>query len=93
MKQNSLKRRFLSLPFRSGEVLLREEDSRGQGRIDPIETFSHGQLVKRSIDSKGSGQLDALYLFKDGRLIRDERQYKVRCLPLRFVKIGFTFVA
>ena len=42
MKQNSLKRRFLSLPFRSGEVLLREEDSRGQGRIDPIETFSHG---------------------------------------------------
>ena len=57
MKQNSLKRRFLSLPFRSGEVLLREEDSRGQGRIDPIETFSHGQLVKRLIDSKGVGSL------------------------------------
>src|SRR5207253_2506980 len=69
------------------------EEPRGQGRIDPIETFSHGQLVKRSIDSKGSGKLDALYLFKDGRLIRDERQYKVRCLTLRFVKIGFTFVA
>ena len=59
------------MPFRSGEVVLREEDSRGQGRIDPIETFSHGQLVKRLIDSKGSGKLDALYLFKDGRLIRD----------------------
>jgi len=79
------------LPFRSGEVVLREEDSRDQGRIDPIETFSHGQLVKRLIDSKGSGKLDALYLFKDGRLIRDERQYKVRRLPP--VKIGFTCVA
>ena len=77
------------MPFRSGEVLLREEDSRGQDRIDLIETFSHGQSVKRSIDSKGSGKLDAL--FKDGRLIRDERQYKVRRLPP--VKIGFTCVA
>jgi len=66
MKQNSLKASSFRCLSEAEKLYSDEEDSRGQGRIDLIETFSHGQSVKRSIDSKGSGKLDALYLFKDG---------------------------
>jgi hypothetical protein len=61
------------LYFRGDEVIRREEDTAGRGRMDLVELFAQGRLIQRVRDSKGTGRWDTLYFYEDNQLTREER--------------------
>jgi hypothetical protein len=59
--------------FHGENVIRREEDSAGRGRMDIIEIFSQGRVSKRLRDTKGTGQWDTVNHFQGNELAREER--------------------
>lgn len=60
-------------PQKPGEILRKEESTKGDGRVDTWTYYQDGQMVRRDVDRSGSGRPDTIYYYDKEIIVREER--------------------
>jgi len=60
-------------PQKPGEILRKEESTKGDGHVDTWSYYQDGQMVRRDVDRSGSGRPDTIYYYEKDIIVREER--------------------
>lgn len=60
-------------PQKPGEILRKEESTKGNGQVDTWTYYQDGQMVRRDVDRSGSGRPDTIYYYEKDIIVREER--------------------